>query len=571
MPEAESVKYQELINGLSSSNREEKILSIKAMSLLKAPEHADFLADLLSSPDEEIVEQVIIALGKIGNPGSVKYILEFILGDKGKLAELSFDVLSRFYIASAVDVVIKAAGSDQPVEIREKLIRLLLPYEEVRVAALMTEILGQTPDPRILTLAIGYFISFPSTEKHSALKVLSNSGQWEISLAANIALSRLKDEGAFTQIRRLVKSPNSEVRQIIVDSINKYPLIEDRKLYQSLFEDQKTSIRKKALKGLNMFGADERVKILKDWLNRESDNSLKISLLERAAKENSALFFDEFVGILSDAGSKNKNLAVDAISGMSERVVDRILIDFDRMALVVREQMVLVLGNIGGNKVLQTIKDCLKAKERWLKINSIEAAVALNNDELLPELVNLLSNKDTDPWVKATLVSALGRLKARDYSDLIAKQLEASDARVRANAIEALSLLEWESLNTEAMRLLKDRNDRVRVNAAIALWKCGNMEVFSELEKMSGDKSKWVRSSAVYALGKLNDREEGLPILLKMINDSEDVVYLNTMEALAESGDMRVMVPLLKEAGSKRIPLEVYDRILKKFSAKLTE
>jgi HEAT repeat protein len=97
------------------------------------------------------------------------------------------------------------------------------------------------------------------------------------------------------------------------------------------------------------------------------------------------------------------------------------------------------------------------------------------------------------------------------------------------------------------------------------------MEVFSELEKMSGDKSKWVRSSAVYALGKLNDREEGLPILLKMINDSEDVVYLNTMEALAESGDMRVMVPLLKEAGSKRIPLEVYDRILKKFSAKLTE
>ncbi len=569
MPEA--VKYQELINGLSSSNREEKILSIKAMSLIKVPEHADLLADLLSSPDEEIVEQVILALGKIGNPGSVKYILEFILGDKGKLADVAFNVLSSFYIASAVDVVIKAAGSDQPVEIREKIIKLLLPYEEVRVSALMSEILGQTQDPRILTLAIGYFISFPSTERHSVLKVLSNSGQWEISLAANIALSRLKDEGAFTQIRRLVKSPNSEVRQIIVDSINKYPLIEDRKIYQSLFEDQKTVIRKKALKGLNMFGADERIKILKDWLNRETDGTLKLALLERAAKENSSLFYDEFIGILSDSGSKNKSLAVDALSGMSERVVDRILIDFDRMALVVREQMVLVLGNIGGNKVIQTIKDCLKAKERWLKINSIEASVALNNEELLPDLVALLSNKDTDPWVKATLVTALGRLKAYDCSDLIAKQLDASDARVRANAIEALSMLEWENLNNESMRLLKDRNDRVRVNAAIALWKCGNMEVFSELEKMSGDKSKWVRSSAVYALGKLNDREEGLPILLKMLSDTEDVVYLNTMEAMAESGDMRVMVPLLKEAGSKRIPAEVYDRILKKFSVKLIE
>ena len=114
-------------------------------------------------------------------------------------------------------------------------------------------------------------------------------------------------------------------------------------------------------------------------------------------------------------------------------------------------------------------------------------------------------------------------------------------------------------------RLLHDRNDRVRVNAAIALWRSGHEEVFAELEKMARDKSRWVRASAVFALGRIKDRE-GTPILLKMLADKEDMVYRNAVEALAEQGDLRAMLPLLKEARGGRLSADFYEQALSRFT-----
>ena len=571
MAETENARFQNLIDGLSSSRRDEKLLSINALGILKIPEHADLLVDLLASPDEEVLAQVIKALGKIGNPRSVKHIIEFVVEDHGILSKIAYQVLKDFYLASALDVVIKAASPDQPVEIRRKLIQLLGAYEDLRVASLMNEILGQTQDTHLLTEAIHYFIRFPSAERHTSLRMLSNNSQWEVSLAANLALSRLKDEGATSQIRRLLKSPNSEVRLAIVEGLNCFPLIEDRLIYKKLFEDQKTEVRSLAVKGLEMFGSDERITILKDWLTREKDPSIRKQLLKRATKEASPLLFDIFFKVFVDAPSDElKEIVVKGISKMGEKIVDRIIIDFDKMALVIKEQMVIVLGNIGAEKSFNTIKECLKGKDRWLKINAIEAIAKIKAPELIQELLDLLEEKNIDIWVRATLVSALGRIGNMEHAQLLAKQLKHEDARVRANAIEALSALNWEGLIEACHELMKDRNDRVRVNAAIALANCKDKTVFDELEKMSKDKSKWVRSSAVFAIGKIGAKEV-TPILLNMLKDKEDIVYKNTVEALGNSGDLRALTPLLNESKAKRLPEKFFEKILSDFSKNIRD
>ena len=570
MSEAEKGRFQNLIEGLNNPDREEKLLSVAALGILKISQHADALVDLLASQDEEVVEQVLIALGRIGNPSSVKYIVEFISSDKEKIARTAYSVLQNINLFPSLDVVIKAAGSDQPHEIRKKFIDLLSAYEDVRVSSLMNEILGQTRDHNLLVSAIRYFIRFPNPERHTVLKMLSGNSNWEVALAASLALSRLKDEGAFSQVRRLAKSGNAEVRQEIVDSINTYPLIEDRNIFQMFFEDSRSSIREAALKGIELFGSDERISIVRNWLARETDKNVRKLLIERAAKEHSPLFYDEFYRFLKSNDEEIKALAIEAISDMGEKIADRIIIDFDRMPLVIREQMILVLGKIGGDKVTKIIEECLDAKERWLKINAVEAAACVHDDSLYHKLIEILSRRETDVWVTATAVSALGRSRRHEYAELVAAQLGHEDARVRANAIEALADLAWLGLPDACHRLMHDRNDRVRVNAAIALWKSGHEEVFAELEKMSRDKSRWVRSSAVFALGQIKDRE-GTYILLNLLSDSEEIVYRNAVEALAELGDMRALLPLLKESRKNRIPHEVLVEALKKFSKSIRE
>ncbi len=565
MPGAEKNRFKDLIDGLKSNNREEKLLSVSALGILGIKQHAEHLKDLVSSPDQEIVNQVIKALGHIGNPASVKHIVEFVRSDNAQLAETAYQALKSFDFSAALDVIIKACSNDQPPVIRRRLLELLAAYDDVRVASLMNEILGQTRDPDLLATAVGYFVRHPSSERHTSLKMLAGSDNWAVSLMANLALSRLKDEGASAHVRRLVKSANAEVRQAIVEALVSRPLIEDRSMFQSFFEDSRPRIREVAVEGLALFGADERISILRQWLSQESDQKIRILLLKKAEKEKSPLLYEEFYRLLQLSDDRIRNTAVSAIATMGDKIADRILVDFDRMPLVVREQMILVLGRIGGEKVVKTIRECLAAKERWLRINAVEACSSLGAAELDAELVNILRNSETDIWVRATAVSALGRTKSAPAADIIASQLRHEDARVRANAVEALSELGWPKLPEACHKLLHDRNDRVRVNSAIALWKSGHQEVFAELEKMSRDRSRWVRSSAVFALGRIQD-PQGTPILLKMLLDQEDIVYRNAVEALAEQGDLRAMLPLLKESRSGRLSADFYERNLQRYT-----
>lgn len=568
MTEADKSRFQQLIDTLRSKKTDQKLLAIDALGILGKHEHAGHLIDLFASPDYEVVAHAIRALGKIGEPGSVKYIIEFVVNNMEKLAEVAFDVLESMNLAKSLNHVVKAASSELPPVVRARVLRLLVSYEDSAVPALMKEVMGQTRDTECLLAAISYFIRFPSPEQHTSLKMLSSDQAWEVSLASLIALSRLQDGGAVAQIKRLLKSGNAQMRQMIVDGLNQYPVIEDRSAYQILFEDSKGSIRQAALEGLTMFAANERISIIRNWLVRETDKKVYLQLLQRAGQEKSPLLYSEFFHLLQSSDEAIRAKAVEAISIMGHKVQDRILIDFDSMPLMVKEQMVLVLGRIKSEKVVETVKKCLFAKERWLRINAVEAAALIGAEELNLELEKILKSNEADIWVRATAVSALGRSKNKKFTDVLVPQLKNDDARVRANAIEALSKLEWSALPDTCHKMLEDKNDRVRVNAAIALWKSDHAEVFDELEKMSQNKSRWVRASAAYALGRIKDLR-GTPTLLKMLNDSEDIVYRNAIEALAQMGDLKALLPLLRESVNQRFTPDFYQSVLDKFTQKI--
>ena len=565
MTESQKNRFQKLIDGLKSSDREVKLMSIASLGILRMKQHSELLCDLLSSPDQEVLAAVIKSIGQIGNPNSAKYLLDFISNPNENLAKEAFESLRNMDLTSVEDVVIKSCSADQPPALRKKIVDILSDYNDIRVSSLMNEILGQTRDSELLSAAISYYIKYPSSERHTALKMLAGDGNWSISLNANLALSRLKDEGAHAQVKRLAKSSNSEVRTIIVKALNMRPIIEDRDIYQILFEDNRASIRELALEGMQLFAADERINLLRRWLNCEGDNNIRIKLVKMAAAEKSPMLFDELFKLLQSSDEKLQKVAIEALSQIGEKIVDRILLDYERMPLLLREQMLLVLGRIGSPKASYLIKEALFAKERWLRINAIEATANMKLPELVDALVGIVQTKGTDIWVLATAVSALGRLNDSKVVDVIIPLLKNEDARVRANSIEALSTYKWEGLPEACMSMLKDRNDRVRVNAAIALWRSGHSEVFAELEKMSHDKSRWVRASAVFALGQIED-PAGVPILIRMLHDPEDMVYRNTLEALSWHGDLRAMIPLLNEASRQRLSPEFYIDILDKYA-----
>jgi len=564
--EHEARRYAGIVDRLSSRDRDEKLLAIVALGILRVPGHADQLVDLLSSPDEEIVGSVIDALGKIGNPRSVKYVLEFVGAGRAGLADRALNALSGFELTPVLDQILRAADEDKPPLLRRRLLSLVSHIRDPRVAATMTEIMGQTQDPGLLVESAMYFVRYPSTERHLLLKMLGNNGQWEVAMAAQLALSRLGDEGARSHLKRLAKSPAHPIRMALVQGLSRRPMIEDRELYEIFCHDPHPQVRIAAIAGLPLFKADERARILAEWLGRERDETVQPVLLRTAAAETYHGLYPEFFRLLSSALPAHRELAVQALVGMGESIIDRIVKSFPKLPMAAREQLLLVAGGIGGETAKKLVREHLGDKERWMRINAMEAMARLGAREALPLLMEM-AGREKDPWVKASLLSVLSRLGGTDQIPVCEAGLESSDARVRANAVEALAKLGVRDRDHQKRiePMLRDPNDRVRVNAAIALSKMGDQTVMPTLIAMAKEPTKWLRSSAAFALGAIGDRE-GVPTLIALLDDREDVVYRNALEALGKIADIRSLIPILQEKAKDRLPADFFAAILSKFS-----
>jgi len=567
MTSTESKMFSLITSGLTSRDREERILAIRALGILSIPEHVDLLTDLLGSNDEVVVLETLDSLGAIQNPKALKYVLEFLHSENHSLAEKALDILGKFPMEKALDVVLRAAGPEQPSHIRNRILTCIRDVRDPRVSAFMVELVGQTKETALLTEAIRYFIRFPSHDRTTILRMLSSNSQWEIALMANVALSRLGDEGARAQWKRFLKSPAQPIRMFLLEALNLNPLPNDLAAYESFFQDSHPQIRGGALNGLGIFSADERVRVLRDWMARERDEWVRSELFRFVRNEKNPAFFAEFFGLLGSTSEAQKKIGISALSAMGEAILGRLFNEFPKMGQVVKEKIITVLGNIGGEKAIKAVFPFLDSPERWLRINAIDAVACMKAESAVPKLISMLEREE-DIWVKATLLTGLSEFGNPSHETIFLSHLNAKDARVRANAIQGLWKVSSGNHRQILRPLLNDPNDRVRVNAAIAIWKTGNSDVLDDLIKMTCEGTKWVRSSAAFALGEIGDKE-ATPALLELLKDSEEVVYRNALEASAKIGDLRALIPLLREREQKRVSAEFFDHLIGKFAKNL--
>ena len=128
MTETSKKRFEKLIDGLKSSDREVKLMSIAALGILRIKKHSEALCDLLSSTDLEILAAVIKSLGQIGNPDSAKYLIDFVSNPNEKISNEALNSLKKIDLSSVEDVIIKSCSADQPVQLRKKIVEVLSDY-----------------------------------------------------------------------------------------------------------------------------------------------------------------------------------------------------------------------------------------------------------------------------------------------------------------------------------------------------------------------------------------------------------------------------------------------------------
>ena len=141
----------------------------------------------------------------------------------------------------------------------------------------------------------------------------------------------------------------------------------------------------------------------------------------------------------------------------------------------------------------------MNASDARDRLKALRMATLLGLNETFVEHVYHLSH-DPDPEVRSAAVSALGTVPGPASQRLLKRALQDSDPRVEANAVEAVGQTGGEEVTEDLLPKLTSPDNRVRANAVRALLKLGAREAAVTLLRMLDDPNRAQRISALWLI-----------------------------------------------------------------------
>lgn len=219
--------------------------------------------------------------------------------------------------------------------------------------------------------------------------------------------------------------------------------------------------------------------------------------------------------------------------------------------------------------VMEKVNSFLSSEDPETRLKASQVIVRLSDPAYL-EIVKKALTRETDPYVTASLLSALGFYGSHEDAGVIVPLLSHTDFRVRANAIEALDAMGSIENYKHIVKLLGDNDNRVRATAAKVLKKYGKINTLQVLKEMIESTQVEMRDSAIHCLGSIKEDEAAL-LLSRALIDPVDSLRGKAYAALKkfEEGGNSLAAQMIKEVKIDAPPegYEAYFNLFLKYSS----
>lgn len=159
------------------------------------------------------------------------------------------------------------------------------------------------------------------------------------------------------------------------------------------------------------------------------------------------------------------------------------------------------------------------------KVEALLAALRARHPEL-PAVIRKHLVGETDPFVVATLASALGQCGTPLDGALLAPLLNHPDNRVVANSLDALRRLRAPPRAEVLVRLLESPDQRVRTNAIAFLGVLDPDRALELVRALVHAQEPITRAGVAYVLGELRDQDGATELLLEMNEREQNMAVL---------------------------------------------
>jgi len=462
----------------------------------------------------------------------------------------------------AVTALMRVAKSDENLEVRFYAKKVLFLYRERlqeekarRTTSLVTASLEDALGPATGEAPGGLPADAEELELlHRQLQDDSPKAR----IQAIMALVQIRDPGILTELRRLDKREESDkVRAALALAFGLLGGVEDIPMVCSYLSEEDPRIRGNAIDALKMLGGVDATPDIARLL-KDADKQVKAAalaallgfprkkLIEHFSKMMASTHVDErdtaayallklalpetiplIVSALSDKEIAIRLKARNTLVAWAKNGSEEAAAALSRYAGVRSSPDAFMTVSVIERRIQTEQLEDTRPRER---IKAIRLIVEAGARDRVPGLLQALL-REKDSYVRATLVMALGRLKAKESVEALKSYVVDDDPRIRANAVEALGAIGGGDVFPLIIPCLEDDNNRVCANAIVALGECPYAQLEKPLLEMLHSKSVLMRRSAIYAIVELR-RPNLVSLIAELLDDHEQIVKDKARDAL---------------------------------------
>lgn len=384
----------------------------------------------LGHPQAAFRQSVVAALNSIGHPEMGRRVVALLADPSPAVRESAAKIAGYFGYAEALEPLLALA--DDPVEeVRRVAVEQLAHLEDARALAAMTDALERgTPGVRAAAARALAHVPAPDALPR-LLDACDDEDPWVRYYAARSA-GRQASADALSRLTALASGdPVPPVRMAAIDALGEVGGARAAAALLSLARDRDESIARQALEALGAVDAAEAVTVLAAATGSPDRERALIALRALARHRDAA--------------------AVAAVERVARTGADAELRDF----------AVETLGTIGGAEAIAALVRLAADPRRG---TSVVAALARQDEAQVESIGREL--RAADDGVRCILVEALGRMKHRGASLLLAEALHDPAVSVRFAAVQALGRRDLRDVETGLVAASREDEDATVRRAA---------------------------------------------------------------------------------------------------------
>ena len=520
------------------------------------------LVDALADRDEDVLQAVIVSLGRLGDRQVVEQMLlpRYLNHPTARIRWATLRSLEQIG-GSIVAPEVANLTDDGEWVVRNEAQRVLQQQIEwtvkqgsLEAAQRMVSLLTST-NQELRTTLIDAFVKMGPRIKPLLRNFIKTGGK-QIQTAIATVIGRMQSREFLPDLIALLKSPEASIRKSAVDALGRLGDPQAIPGIIQAFGDLSREVQLSAVEAMARIGKPA-VEPLHETLRYSSRKSIQQNVLYALARIHDTSSIPHFVDSLSSTYSIVRRAAIkgltalglEAVEAVQEVIrtvelpmIDDLLNQAEKGATtVIRLRAIKALGTLADHRAVHLLKQLAASQEE-----AIQKAALNSMDEI-----------GCACWQRCAALAVLLRLRIVPNVELIEEQLDDDSENVRRRAVQVLAQGGNPHAVPAVLQTVKtDANDTIRCAALRAADELApaDPKVVAAARKALDDPSPRVQAEGIRIIGRSPEAGNLRPLLESLKNPSWEV-RRNAALALGNMGN--IALPSLLDRIEKGDEIEV--------------